>query len=71
MRLVNAIFEYVILAGSLICHCEAAVCLESHFSRKNGVQSVGTRQRKGPLRGSASRPARPKRLKAGAAKSLT
>jgi hypothetical protein len=37
------------------------------FSRENGVRGVRTRQRKGPLRGGASRPARPRRLKAGAA----
>ena len=38
------------------------------FSRKKGLQGVSARQRKGPLRGGASRPARPRRLEAGAAR---
>ena len=36
------------------------------FSRKKGLQGVSARQRKGPLRGGASRPARPRPLEAGA-----
>ena len=40
--------------------------MSPHFSRKKGLQGVSARQRKGPLRGGASRPARPRPLEAGA-----
>ena len=72
-RLKRAKNEYVILAGSSLFHYEwselETVCtVGPRFSRENGVRGVRTRQRKGPLRGGASRPARPRRLEAGAAR---